>query len=422
MVTVQLKDGESMSTRVTLRKRVVRESFEEPPYQLADGLAIDNSYRDLTKAGRSPSGPVVLDLGGLDYLDHEALLYLGALLRFRVRHNQETLLELPRDSRVWEFMRAWNFPQFIANVAERPFKEVLAEASRRIVERDETRFPKYAKVIELPGGGQSELLPTEHFQITPIELSDNPFRSATIAQSAWLERHTLSILNAYLDGQGGRVGGLVVLEAVLNAAMHPEATMAYTSSQIVLPSQQDPSGRPILQIAVWDDGLPLAVTLKRRLDEGLAVTSPAFGAFLETFQVRLIRSSGREEVRMLTSRASELPADFPWLTVAAFMAGVTSLPDRLPADTGDGIRGGEIGHNFPGMGLRYIRRNVLNLWKGRIRYWTNSYRFTMRALDEPDGYAVTVQYRPKAAWPLQGNLLYLDIPLDGRAVGDALDV
>lgn len=403
-----------MATRVAMSKRSVREQPDQPPYRLADGLAIDNSYQELARAGRSANGPVVLDISGLDYLDHEALLYFGALIRFRVRHGQQTFLELPRDQRVWEFMRAWRFPEFIASVVERPFAEVLTETSRSRYAADQTQFPRYAKVIELPGGGTSELLPTDHFQITPIELSDNAFRAATIAQSPWLERHTLSILNAYLDGQGGRVGSLVVLEAVLNAAMHPEAKMAYTSSQIVLPSPQDLSGRRALQIAVWDDGLPLATTLRRRLQEGLRVTSPAFEAFQETFRVRLIRSSGREDVRLLTSGTPDLPTDFPWLTVAAFMAGVTSLPDRAGSATGDGVRGGSVGLRHPGMGLRYIRRNVLNLWNGRIRYWTNSYRFTMRATDEPDCYAVTAQFRPKASWPLQGNLLYLDIPLDGR--------
>lgn len=391
-------------------------------YRVTDGLALDKSYRQFASAGRKLGDPVVLDLSRLEYLNHEALLYLGALVRFRVLRNQDTLFELPKHQRVWEFMRAWNFPQFIAAVVGRPFGEVLTMDSRVRFERDQTSFPRYAKVIELPGGGLSELLPTGHFQITPIELSANPFRAATIAQASWLERHTLSILNAYLGGEGDRVGSLVVLEAVLNAAMHAEAQMAFTSSQIVLPHMQGPSGRRTLQIAVWDDGLPLAATLKRRTENGQTITSPAFEAVQETFRVRLIRSTGREEVRILHSGSSELPEDFPWLTVAAFMAGVTSLPDRPAQQPGKDDRGRDIGLNFPGMGLHYIRRNVLNLWNGSIRYWANSYRFSMRASDLQDYYDVMVQYRPRDSWPLQGNLLYLDIPLDGRRLGDTVDV
>jgi hypothetical protein len=344
------------------------------------------------------------------------------MLRFRVLSQKETAIELPEDDHVWQFMLAWNFPQFIATVTGQSFGEILTETSRARFESDKTQIPRYTKVIDLPGGGVSELLPTDHFQITPVELSDNPFRAATIAQSPWLERHALAILDAYLDGQGGRVGSLVVLEAVLNAAMHPEATMAFTSSQIVLPSPDEPSDRKTLQLAVWDDGLSLAATLRKRLDNGLPVTSPAFEAFQETFRVRLIRSNGREEVRLLTSGSPELALDFPWLTVAAFMAGVTSLPDRPGEETGDGVRGADAGINYPGMGLRYIRRNVLNLWNGRIRYWTNSYRLSMKATGDADNYAVTVQYRPRTSWPLQGNLLYLDIPLDGREIEDGVDV
>lgn len=409
-----------MTTRVELHKRVVRDAADLASYPLADGLAFDNSFRAFLKSGRRPSDSAVLDLSALDYVDHEALLYLGALIRFRVVRGQETLLELPTE-RVWDFMRAWKFPQFIETISGRSFGQMLTGASKARFDRDESTPPRYARVIDLPGGGVSELLPTDHFQITPVSLSDNPFRAATIARAAWLERHTLSILNAYLDGEGSRVGSLVVLEAVLNAAMHPDATMAYTSSQIVLPAQHNAADRRTLQIAVWDDGLPVAETLRRRIDKGLAITSPAYEAFQETFAVRLVRSNGREDIRLMKS-GTDLAAEFPWLTVAAFMAGVTSLPDRPHGETGDGIRGTDLGLNFPGMGLRYIRRNVLNLWHGRIRYWTHSYRFSMQALQEPDSYGVDIQYRPRSSWPLQGNLLYLDIPLDGRAIAEPNDV
>jgi hypothetical protein len=394
-----------------MQKRLVQEDDQQRPFYVADGLALDNSWAIFRETGALPSNPVVLDFRKMDYLDHETLLYIGALIRFRTIRNAKTFITLPPEGTVWDFLRAWQFPEFIEMVAERPFSKLLTAESRARYERDRHSFPRYAKVIDLPGGGVSELLPTDHFRITPIDLKENPLRAATIARAPWLEEHTIAILDAYLDGDGSRVGSLVVLEAVLNAAMHPEATMAFTSSQIVLPGPDDYRTNKTLEIAVWDDGISLAQTLKKRLKQGLQITSTAFGEFDERFDVRLMRSNGREEFRSLESNHESLHADFPWLTVAAFMAGVSSLPDRASAETGEGLRRGARSTHAPGMGLRYIRKNVLNLWGGTIRYWVGSYRFTMTATDDPDIYSVHAYYRPTDAWPLQGNLLFLDIPL-----------
>ncbi|MFL6108103.1 MAG: hypothetical protein ACJ72L_14165 [Marmoricola sp.] len=404
-----------------MQKRLVRSDDLNRAFYVADGLALDNSWATFRELGVSPTGPTVLDFSAMDYLDHETLLYIGALFRFRTVSGSETFISLPPEGPVWDFLRAWKFPEFIATVAGKDFSDVLTEGSRARYERDRHTYPEYTKVIDLPGGGTTELLPTAHFLITPIGLKQNPLRAATIARDSWLEKQTTKILDAYLGKHGERVGELVVLEAVLNAAMHPEATMAFTSSQIVLPGPDNhPKGRT-LQIAVWDDGLSLAQTLKKRLDRGESITSAAFGEFDETFNVRLTRASGREEFRALKSNRASIYPDFPWLTVAAFMGGVSSLPDRSGDHTGDGIRHPRLRSNAPGMGLRYIRKNVLNLWGGSIRYWVGSYRFTMTATDDPDVYTVHTYYRPNDAWPLQGNLLFIDIPLKDPILASGYD-
>ncbi|CCH74889.1 hypothetical protein BN11_4940004 [Nostocoides australiense Ben110] len=395
-------------TRVVLHKRLVDGEAMQTARHYADGLAIDKSWRVFTSRSTSSKDNLIFDLSALDYLDHDSLLHLGAITRFRSLRGLDTLYDLPTVSHVLDFIRAWKFPEFISNVAGKPFEQLLTRRSKNVWKSLTTEFPRYVKVIDLPGGGMAELLSSTHFELTPISLTTNPFRAATVARDAWLERHFKAILEAYLGDTGERLGKMVILEAVLNAAMHPGAQMAYTSSQIVLPRVPDDS--PRLQIGIWDDGSPIALTLQRRMDQGLPIVSPVFGFLHESFRVRLVRANGKEEVRHLNPRPDHIDRGFPWLSVIAFMAGVSSLPDRPLEETGQGLRDGDT-DNYPGMGLKYIRRNVLDLWGGTIRYWVGSYRMLMKAGPERDTYQVDIFYRPKEAWPIQGNLLFLEIPL-----------
>ncbi len=54
---------------------------------------------------------------------------------------------------------------------------------------------------------------------------------------------------------------------------------------------------------------------------------------------------------------------------------------------------------------------MIDLFGGRLRYMSASYRLTISAGREPGLYDVLMQYRPDSAWPLQGNLLLIEIPI-----------
>lgn len=397
-----------------MEKRTVSDTVSDSdalrPYTLTDGISLDKAWARFVTTNRGNHHQLVLSLRNMSFIDHDALLFIGALVRFRELHGFETKLELPKEDSAWEFLRAWRFPEFLSAVGHRPFESYLTARDLARYLRDRTQFPRYVKVIDLPSGGAEELLSTQSFWLTPIRLDYNPMRSATLAQNRWLERHLVSVLNAYLNGEGDSIGKMVVLEAVLNAAMHPDATLAYTSAQIVMPRRNE-SAEPRLQIGIWDDGQPMASTLRSTLNRGESITSPAFGAIEESFRVRLVRSNGREDIRLLSPSEANLRHQVPWLSVAAFMSGVSSKPERQSISTGDHIRRPFSDENYPGMGLRYIRRYVLDLWNGEIRYWFNHYRMVMRSSEEPNVYDVSLFYRPTTSWPLQGNLLYLDIPL-----------
>jgi hypothetical protein len=380
-------------------------------YDVLDALAIDNAWA-LVHRTRKLSAPVVLDFSATKYLSHDSLIYLGALLRFRSKKKYETKIVLPREPRVIEYLRSWRFPAFIRSVTGMPFEASLDPRSVPTFKQHIGRLPRFVQVIRTPTGGTEELLPRRHFSITPIRLNANPFRAATLVQDSWLERHLVSVLDRYLDGQGRRIATHILLEATLNAASHPNASIAYTSSQFLRYAWRGEDNE--LEIAIWDDGDPVGLTIQRALKATGNIQSPAFGAVQERFDVRLQDPRGKETRHALSSDDHVLPADYQLLTVAAFMLGVTSIPERSQStDQGGPATSSPVRlRDQGGLGLYLIRRTTIDLFGGRLRYYSGNYRMAMSGkASDRSHYDVLLQYRPRTAWPISGNLLLINIPL-----------
>lgn len=388
---------------LNINKRIVRDDPLAEPYAILDALAVDAAASTYLDQSPAQLEPLVLDLSDATNIQHECLLYLGAIMRFRHLKRRITKLELPNDSEALDFMRFWEFPEFVVSVlGGEALERILTPRSWERYKSVSAELPESIKVIDTQGGGDEQLLPRGHFVITPVNMLDNPRKAATLAHDRWLQQHIVSVLDRYLKNEGERIATTVVLEAVLNAASHPQAQMAFTSSQFVrkaLPWHSEPH----LEMAIWDDGNPFGTTLQRRLDLGLGIISPAFGTVEETLKIQLVRSNGKDDFRILKPRIQDLDPEFPWLTMSAFLTGVTSVPDRPDVASGGAS-------DFGGRGLPRIRRTVIDLFGGQIRYFSGNYRMTMTAGDEPSVYDVLLQYRPSSSWNLQGNLMLVDIP------------
>lgn len=400
-----------------------------PYYSRADGLAIDNLWQKYIAADESATLPVLIDLSHVRFIAHDCLLFLTALVRERESASLETFFELPSADNAWNFIRSWKFPECVQSITGRSFEYNLAPKTRERYLADRNVLPQYTSPIDLPGGGTTEDFLRKQFQLMPLRLDlGNPLRAATFASAPWMDLHMRTVLDVFLRDQslstegdttnaGDRVGSTVVMEAVLNAAMHPAAKTGYITSQIV-PDNPFSKTASSLEIGIWDDGTSIADTLRERLSSGGSIFSDSYGLVDEIFEVELIRTRGRAVSqrfeRTLHSSQEEIDAHFPWLTVAAFFAGVSAIPERstsgatrnsITAKISDDIDG------RAGMGLRYIRRHVLDLWDGEIRYWSGHYRMSMTKGNAENSYRVVIQYRPESSWPLQGNLLMLSIPL-----------
>jgi hypothetical protein len=401
-------------------------TIEVQPTHLPDGrtrIDVDGLDLALSKLKPIPSQfqrPTVVDLSSSTYIAHDALLYLGAIARFRAIRRQATRIRLSQNARLFDFLRSWRFFEFIGHCTGNGVLNSVTIDSARYLLRQRSQPPRYVRVIQTPNNGYESLLHREQFEITPIDLKSDAWRAATILQEKWLEKHLISVLDILLGGEGKRVATHIVMEAVLNAASHPNATMAYLSSQISA-KPEAPWEYPILELSIWDDGESVGETLARTRKRSGEITSPAFGQVKEVFNVELQRSTGRTERRILTSSESNLPSAFSYLNVAAFMLGVSSRPERRnlsdsrpPASEATEDPLPAAARDFGGIGLYLVRRTAIDLFGGQIHYATGDYRYKITAAEEANTYRVEVIYQGSTSWPLKGNLLRMVLPLRSR--------
>lgn len=395
-----------------------------------DSIAIDNAYAQW--GGVPPAATVVLDLTKATYLPHSTLMYLGALFRHRALRGRLTQLRLAQDPRLIAFLRSWNFPEFLADVTRLPFAALLEPETRHYYANAEIDVPVDVEFTWDPVRREfTDLLPRKHFALTPVDLHISPIRAAMSAHESWREQNILHVLDRHLRNGGRRVATHIVLEAVLNAARHPGALMAYTSSRIFHRSDGSPHE---LEWCVWDDGQPIASTLLHQTRRGLPIRSGAFGAVDEEFLVQLRGATDRgKEIRIL-GNTSETPNDHRLMTVLAFLLGVTSTPGRGEEEStgarletleseGEHLQAEPYGLDAAtsrkaGLGLYLIRRTVIDQFGGSIEYATSHYRYTITKGPESSIYYVSARLKSRAAWPLKGNLFTFHIPLNEEGMAN----
>lgn len=76
------------------------------------------------------SEPAHIDLKRVDYIGHDALLYLVALFHGRARQSFATTVSLPRTATAVDFLRAWNFPGALTEVTNRRSQRRVSAAER----------------------------------------------------------------------------------------------------------------------------------------------------------------------------------------------------------------------------------------------------------------------------------------------------
>lgn len=360
---------------------------------------------------------VLVDLRSVDHIAHETLMYLVGFFHQRTQRGQTTELTLPRTATAVDFLRSWGFPEALQRVTNNRF-EYLLDADSRERYSGLPKISRYEKVIFTPDAGREALLPKTFFAITPLSIPletvpthvrTSPQRAASLERDRWLQAHVLNVLHYYLDYRGDEVATKVVYEAVLNAAHHPKASMGLVSSQLLRSRDGASFGEPrALEISIWDDGDSFAQTLGARLAKGLSIHAESFGRFSEEFDVRIFGAGGQANSTVkLDSKTRVSDTREEALTVAAFMLGVTSDPER-----GTSLGKELTDDEQAGSGLYFIRKTVVDKFGGRIRYMTGSSRLELRGAGQRGRYHVQVRNDPARAADIAGNLLVMTIPVD----------
>lgn len=367
------------------------------------------------------SSQLVLDLTSARFLDHEALLLIGGLVAYRKERGLRTLIDLPQDDRVLDFVRAWKFPEFLRDVAH-PLRPLTPASEYALAARAQARSPRYVSFVWGPNGQKLPVTLLESLAITDISMTGDPWADASEATKRFLLRNIQSVIARTLGQRSCSKVADVVREAVLNATTHPHATMAYTSAHfrplaVDAPDEiVDPLSKEF-QLTIWDDGDSYADTLKQALRDNQPIMSESFGSEGVVFKIRVERTRDGFDSLELTDEA--LPdfdhhprSDPTLLTCAAFMLGVSS--DTVKAMFPENSTLPRARRRGAGIGLAVIRQAALDSHDGRIEYRSGSLRLQVQRDTAPRHYRFKVSVVPEGGWPIKGNLITVTIPLKER--------
>lgn len=384
---------------------------------VVDSVAIDRAAR-IALARADPLEPILLDLRKALYIDHDALLLLGALVEEHAARGQDIQLALPTQRSVLDFLIAWKFHELCRELggAQQVFTPNSVDLIR---ERLDSTDRKYRSFVSGPDGRPIPASILDSLAIEEVRLTDDEIGDAYRATRRYAYRHFQAVLVRWLGKPAGSQFFDAVWECVRNASSHPVARRAYASTHFRrrlsdAPEElQDPE-RPTheLQFAIWDDGQPVWQTLKGAIDGGLSVKSERYGEEGVTFRVRVEKIQGGLDELVVLSDSNDPAEDVAWrserhlLTCAAFMLGISSDPSRTRRDPG---ATGDSG----GVGLAIVRRTALTTTYGRVEYRSGTMRLAVRRSfqDSPQEYDVTVRLAPEEAWSTRGNLFTVTMPM-----------
>ena len=396
--------------------------------QYVDISRIDSAWSEVVETRGQLESPIALDLRGAHYIDQESLLYICGLLSARTRAGRETFLQLPEVPRLQDFLYAWKFPETVQLSTKYPVERFLFDQQDKYFADRESRYRRY---LNTPSGREA-LLPESFFAITPLSVGNDPVTEAEHWQRKWQDRQVQAILSSLLGADGERVASHIMYEMALNAVGHPNASVAFTSSQLlgrqrpseVLSSIQNGAHHLQLIMTIWDDGRSILQTLEDALRETGRITSPAFGTSRKTFDLRVLDHRGEQysSREVVESNDDGILLRGPiHLLLSAFFVGVTREPDRtsqfsIPTSKTDAKEHPLDTANFAsGLGLYLLTRSVIETYGGSITYVSGHYRLEIRGSRERDvDYSARMTVLRSTDADIAGNLLITRLNLQQR--------
>lgn len=408
---------------------------------------------------KTGSSRLTIDFQNVKAFADGTLPMLGAMLAYRSNKQYKTTLILPtegpdakRPSRVIDYLRAWNFDQFVEDLTKRPISEFL---DRTTLEEWESWTEDRSRYLNLRQDGTADLqvlsarrvaltrIPTEavtsvHSELTPAARRNRASEVVSPFVAEWTVNTLGTILEQRIVTQQGVavsevVGAIILNELLINALVHPAAPSIYVTAQFY--QNEEPQEHPYLALSVWDSGRAgksLSSLLFDASRKG-SITSPAFGHISEIYHVW--NSDGRYEHRVIGNDADpkRIAKTHRDALVAAPSPGVTSAPHEpgaVPKKLLNDDRVPEKVQGYAGMGLHRVKIAAVRTIGGVLQYAGDSKRMTMRVArckdarpaeylsdDEANqllgdnSYRVDVRTDKTISWPLVGNLWTVWLPI-----------
>jgi hypothetical protein len=363
-------------------------------------------------ASEEASERILLDLSNARYLDVAALMILLGVAAKRQASGLLTLLHVPRQRNVRDFMRLWNFPN--------AFQTVTGASFRQLVPEDDLRFFGEAQeTYRHARSGRRGVDPALDALIGSrfFEFITNRFSGAGAAPELverewrrWRDPLVMEVLRTHLAGPGQDVARVLVYEVLANVVQHPLATCVSTTSYVSGSYFDDRRHDTQLTICVWDDGQTIHETLRAAaLKSGtIRASTPAIPDRIALKPVGWQISSPHISVDWtpgVDAADAEfvLASLFPGITQkVAFKRPTVKRFEAVPWES-------EIG-----FGLHALYRSVIDSFGGSIAIRSGSVFMNIKA--NPDRRErPEVPYRAKvvvgASPTIKGNMITIRIPL-----------
>jgi hypothetical protein len=385
---------------------------------VVDVERLDKAWRDAT----SDDGaiPVAVVLKDSAYLDNETLVWFLAMVRSAQAGLVRSFhIDLPEiDSTRMNFLRGWRFIEALREITNGKLSTVLTERSTSIVDHLDEYAPRYIKVIADPYGARETLVSESFFALVPLRIEDSDYMIAHRERSRWLEKHIVAVLDnqlkprsTYQTSPGAYFATDVVYEAALNIGRHPNAKVAYTTSQVQRQTSIFTGIRSELVLCFWDDGASYAQSLGEALQSG-GIRSGSFGSVSEEFSCEytdLVEKTTRRDF-FEANEWNEDPTP-EGLMVAAFLLGITAEPDGPASNAPTLVRERPEITQFRGAGLHLLRSMAIRELGGTVTYKSGEYRLEISGSSaRPRRYKVRV-VRERGPY-LAGNLLTIRVPVE----------
>lgn len=407
----------------------------------------DEAVAEFYRRNRHPKAPMLIDFQAARFIEIATLVNSIALITARTEAGQSTAISLPLDSAVFDFLRVWRFPEAVAAATQRDFQDLIPSAERPWLSRPIRHYIDPIRKSALDWlqydpdwKPQSSDTRRNFFEFQTVTSSDaQPIGPETFSSLAhrmsrsWNTPLIREVLGKHFgERHADDIARVVIYESVANAVRHPDARRLQVVAKFEDAADDRPGVRrsasrdgkpPHLRICVWDDGTPIANTLRALTDKNRPIRVnpnelPWYMYDEMLVQERTFDGSITDEYEV--NEADELPsrATDSRLLLWSLFPGVTRNPEGSVPEIASYLDATRVETRATrGMGLYALRKIALDQYQGDLVIRSGGHRLLLEHVPltvrkrAGVGYRVKITEYPAEVPPFRGNLLVIGLPV-----------